>query len=138
MYSAGSATLTSKSAAQSPLSCIGIPYGLESLSRFSIVIIRGMTVSSTDSSNSILSIIKWRRASVSFGTCSMFTGQTSTQALHVVHAQIAASPKREIISSSGASPLNNNSECSLAYARTSWTICIGFNAFPEAYAGQTS
>ena len=76
--------------------------------------IRGITVSSTASSNSILSIIKWRRASVNFGTCSMFTGQTSTQALHVVQAQIADSPNLEIMSSSGTSPFRRSSECSFA------------------------
>ena len=49
-------------------------------------------------------IIAFRPRSVSLGTCSMYNGQTSTQALQVVHAQTASSDILCIIVSSGCSP----------------------------------
>ena len=79
MYSAGSPILISSPSAQFPRSCMPKPYGLEADSRLPIA-----TLSS--SGYSIVSIIALRLKSVSFGTCSMYTGQASTHAWQVVQA----------------------------------------------------
>ena len=63
---------------------------------------------------SIVSIIAFLRRSVSLGTCSIYSGQTSTQALQVVHAHTASSVILCIIVSSGASPDSRSGACSFA------------------------
>ena len=68
----------------------------------------------SSSGYSIVSIIALRRRSVSLGTCSMYSGQTSTQALQVVQAQTASSVIRSIMVSPGCSPASSSGACSFA------------------------
>ena len=116
------------------------PHGVKFLSRFANVVF-----SSSGNRDSFKT--RPRRRSTMVSTCSIMTGHSCTQAMHVVQAQSSCSvmklssnwwPRRADASPPDAEAAEATAGAfSIVRARRSTMIFFGLRSFPVAFAGQT-